>query len=347
MATRLLQHILFWLVFLILYALANMLFAGPSDMAYPPIQRFFRFLFTELAFLPWKAIPFYFLFYFLIPRYFFKGQYFQLILFFLLAVMLCVLGYRSMIAPVSQVLYNEIPDFAVYSPERLLFTLTDILPPIGLAGAVKLLKGRLTTQRKVQELQREKQAAELNFLKAQANPHFLFNTLNNLYGLARKDAAQTAPSIMKLANIMRYILHECSKSRIPLSMEVQVMENYIELEKLRYGGRLKLNFQQEVDNWEQLVAPLILLPFVENAFKHGAGESRFEITIDIKLRLNNNQLSFSITNPREDEQTDLNMGTGLQNVSRQLELIYGNRHKLDIRMEKEYFSVYLEVALEA
>ncbi|PHN02469.1 sensor histidine kinase [Flavilitoribacter nigricans] len=345
-SVRILQHILFWSCFVALYAIKNMLFAGPSDLAYPPVERFFRFLLSELAFLPWKIIPFYFLFYYLIPNYFRQRKYVVSLLYFIGVLIVCLYGYRSMVTPLSGLLYGETPDFNVYSAERLLYTLTDIIPALGLAATAKLLKGRLAFQRKEEALRQEKQIAELNFLKAQTNPHFLFNTLNNLYGLARKNDRHTAPSILKLSNIMRYILHECSASSIPLANEIKIIEDYIELERLRYNDRLRVQFERQIDDPQHPVAPLILLAFVENAFKHGAGEARFGIDIDIALQLQSGQLDFQITNPCEGEAAEfLTKGTGLSNVCRQLELIYPDRHQLEIRPEAGKFSVYLSIDL--
>jgi sensor histidine kinase YesM len=345
MANRVFQHIIFWAAFVLMYAVAKMLFAGPTDLAYPPAQRFVRFVFVELAFLPWKALPFYFLFYWLVPRYFFRGAYLQMTLFFFLGLLVCLLGFRSMISPVTNILYGESPEFSVYSPERIFYSLTDLLPAIGLAGAAKLLKGRLTTQQRLQELSREKQAAELNFLKAQFNPHFLFNTLNNLYGMARKDAQETAPSILQLSNLMRYILQECQEPAIPIYKEIKVVEDFIDLQKLRYGGRLQVRFQQQVEDQSQMIAPLILLPFVENAFKHGAGESRFDFIIDMKLVQTSQLLHFYIQNPVESTAEEGKGGTGLQNVSRQLQLAYGSRHELNIQPLSGLFTVSLSINL--
>lgn len=329
-----------------LYAFVNLLFAGPSDLAYPPVQRFFRFLLSELAFLPWKVIPFYFLFYYLIPIHIRRRKYLTATLLFGGILLMCLLGYRSMITPLSSWLYGETPDFNVYSIERLLYTLTDFLPAFGLAATAKLLKGRIAYQRKEEALRREKHQAELNFLKAQTNPHFLFNTLNNLYGLARKNDQNTAPSILKLSNIMRFILHECSAPSIPIASEIRIIEDFIALERLRYSDRLQVTFERRIDDPQYPIAPLILLPFVENAFKHGAGEARFAITIDIQLQLSDGQLEFRVSNSTDqDGSMPLNKGTGLQNVSRQLELIYEDHYQLEFHPEPDTFKVQLNIDL--
>jgi sensor histidine kinase YesM len=238
-------------------------------------------------------------------------------------------------------MYTEQPAFNVYSIKRIIYSLTDILPAVALASSVKLLKSNIISRQKEKALEKEKLASELNFLKAQTNPHFLFNTLNNLYGLARRNDKNTAPSIMKLSNLMRYILYECSAPTIPIENEVSIIEDYIQLEKLRYDDRLKVSFEKSVDNWKKEIAPLILLPFVENAFKHGASENRIDTIIDINLELIENSLKFSIRNTSDSDDSNLNEGIGMKNVKRQLDLIYGKNYVLDVFQEQGAFTVNL------
>ncbi len=343
MTRRILSHVGFWLLYVLLFVVVKMYFAPPTDMAYPPVQRFLRFFLLELAFLPWKAIPFYVLFYVLVPKYLHRGEYVKIGLFFVLVLLLCLTGMRSMVAPANELLYGDMEPFDVYSVKRFLYSLTELLPALGLASTAKLLKGRIAALQKVQALQAEKRASELNFLKAQTNPHFLFNTLNNLYGLARKNDENTAPSIMKLAEIMRYILYECQTEAIPIRKEVELLEAYIELERLRYDDRLTVHFTQAIDDHDQAVAPLILLPFVENAFKHGASESRFDFAISIDLKVVADKLSFRVENTVDHDSEKLVEGIGLSNARRQLELIYGNQFTLEIATGPPAFVVELEI----
>lgn len=250
-----------------------------------------------------------------------------------------------MIQPVSVLLYGESPDFNAFSFPRIFFSLTEIIPVAGLAAAVKLLGDRRQEQQKIRTLQAEKRKAELHFLRAQTNPHFLFNTLNNLYGIARKEAGNTAPYLLKLSRIMRYILKECNSPTIPLSTEFRVLEDYVSLEQLRFDDSLRVSIQTEVDHWESPIAPLILLPFVENAFKHGAGESRNAPEVLIHLQLVAGRLVFIVANSTEIPGTDYAPGTGLSNVNRQLDLIYGDRYQLDVSARPEKFTVQLTIQL--
>ncbi len=349
MSFRVFIHIGFWVFFVMLYAITKVLFAPPHLMELAPLERFSRYLLAELCFFPWKILPFYFVFYYLVPKYFRKGEYFKFGLYALISIVISLFGHRTMVFPVSTYIFGEPIDFNAYSLKRILFTSLDILPAIGLASTIKLLRSSVTSQQKQQELEKEKLKSELNFLKAQTNPHFLFNTLNNLYGLARKNDTNTAPSIMKLSNIMRYILYECSAPTVPIENEVMIIEDYIQLEKLRYDDRLKVRFEKSVDNWQQEIASLILLPFVENAFKHGASESRVDTYIDIQLVLKDHHLSFNIKNTRDSENIKTcnspREGIGLKNVKRQLELVYDSQYSLEIRPEKNTYSVELSMHL--
>lgn len=340
MSRRVLKHIIFWFCFVSLYVLVKMFFVAPSDEKYSFGALLLRYYFSEIAFLPWKAIPFYFLFYYLLPKYLADKSYVKLSLYFLLIIFLCLIGYRSFIEPVSLILYGEEVDFNVFSLSRILYSFTDILPAIALASSAKLLKGSIDARKRQQTLEKEKQQAELNYLKAQTNPHFLFNTLNNLYGLARRNDVKTADSILKLSNMMRYILYECEESMNPLSSEVALIENYIELQKLRYDDSLQLEFTKDIDDEEYALAPLVLLSFVENAFKHGASENRNGTLIKIRLELKDQTLRFRISNTKDGSDSSGD-GIGLNNVKRQLELLYGSRHELDIFEGEDEYNVNL------
>lgn len=214
----------------------------------------------------------------------------------------------------------------------------------GIAISIKLI--RLNIKQKIdgQELLKKKLEIELQFLKAQSNPHFLFNTLNNIYGLARKNSPQTADVVLRLSSMLRYMLYETANESIAIENEIQIINDYIELEKLRYTDRLIVTFNHSIDNYKEQLAPLVLLPFVENAFKHGAGESRFESYIDINLTLKAGLLSYVIRNSKEESVADESDKIGLRNIKRQLELIYPN-HNLAIDQHAKEFMVTLHINL--
>jgi len=214
-----------------------------------------------------------------------------------------------------------------------------------IALAIKLVRSNMKQKELAQEIIKKKLETELQFLKAQTNPHFLFNTLNNIYALARKKSDDTADVVMKLSKLLRFMLYESQKRTVSIADEMQVLTDYIELEKIRYNENLKVDFNRAVDNALQPVAPLILLPFVENAFKHGISENRFSSYIRINLELKNGQLSFFCENSKAEE-TAKSEGEmiGLGNIKRQLELLYP-KHLLEIKNEKSYFTVLLKINL--
>ncbi|MCB0493898.1 MAG: sensor histidine kinase, partial [Cyclobacteriaceae bacterium] len=216
---------------------------------------------------------------------------------------------------------------------------------VGIAVSVKLARKQWQSKIIEQTLQKEKADAELKFLKAQVSPHFLFNTLNNIYSLARKKSSLTAESIMKLSKLLRFMLYDAANQHILLTDELKLIEDYIELEKLRYNDRLKVTFIREIDNPSQRIAPLLLIHFVENAFKHGAGESRFDIKIQIEIKLTQSVLTARFYNtkgeiPKQDQDSNI----GLHNLRRQLELLYPT-HRLEINNQADQFIVELTIPL--
>lgn len=214
-----------------------------------------------------------------------------------------------------------------------------------LALTLKLVRSNIRQQKTEQEIIKKKLETELQFLKAQTNPHFLFNTLNNIYALARKKSDDTADVVMKLSKLLRFMLYESQKQFIPIKEEVQVLDDYIELERIRYNEKLKLEFTRSIDDESQPIAPLILLPFVENAFKHGAGESRFDSYINIHLALQQQQLEFIIENSKSEDPASIKPeNIGLNNIGRQLELLYPG-HRLEIESSGNRFVVSLKINL--
>lgn len=234
----------------------------------------------------------------------------------------------------------------LFSFTRVSATLADLGFIVGIVAAIRQLRANMRGKERERNLVREKLESELKFLRNQTNPHFLFNTLNNIYALSRKKSDEAPEAVMKLSKLLRFMLYESKKSSITIGEELRLIEDYIELEKMRYNQRLKLRFDKQIDHESQQVAPLILLPFIENAFKHGASETRFESFIDINLKLNNGLLSFTVVNSCEPKTEEMKENIGLANVRRQLELMYTN-FNLDVQPSKERFSIALTVDLNS
>src|SRR6185295_16724235 len=150
-----------------------------------------------------------------------------------------------------------------------------------------------------QRLRIEKQEAELSYLRSQTNPHFLFNTLNNIYSLSRDKSDLAPESILRLSKILRFMLYETSGAFIAIEQELKIINDFIALEKLRYDESLRVNFNYDVEDMKQALPPLLLVPLVENAFKHGAAETRYQPFVDIHLSVNKRQLTFVVRNSTE------------------------------------------------
>ncbi|MBF4487663.1 MULTISPECIES: sensor histidine kinase [unclassified Flavobacterium] len=211
---------------------------------------------------------------------------------------------------------------------------------------IKLIKDQYLIQKKSLLLEKQKAETELKILKAQLNPHFLFNTLNNIYSLSIINSPITSQSIAVLSEILDCILYRCSSTYVPVSQEITLLENYISLEKLRYDDRLSVTFNHEMDQ-NGSIAPLILLSLVENAFKHGAGEDIGTAPkIDIDLKLLNNNFEFIIRNTINKTILETEGGKiGLNNIIQQLDKIYPENYTFNITKTDEDFTAYLKINL--
>ncbi len=210
---------------------------------------------------------------------------------------------------------------------------------------IKVINQWLRSEQRNKEIANEKLQAELSFLKAQINPHFLFNTLNNIYALATSQSEHTAAAVMKLSNIMRYVLTEARNDLVPLEKEILFTSHYIELQKMRLTDKTSIDFTINGDPMGRQIAPLLLLPFVENAFKYGISTREWS-PIRILLDINKDSLYFSISNQKHLnsslKMTD-NTGIGISNTKRRLDLLYEDRYELNIADKTGEFSVNLKI----
>ena len=200
-------------------------------------------------------------------------------------------------------------------------------------------------QQKYLKLNEHKKTAELTALKHQLNPHFLFNTLNNLYALALKKADEAPEIIEKLSDILDYMLYRCNDTFVLLQKEIELVENYLSLEKVRYGKRVQISFEKDMDK-DVKIAPLLLLTFIENAFKHGVSQELKEAFITIKINLEGDQILFNIENSKPNASVEENKAEhriGLKNIKKQLELLYTDNYFLDIENTKDSYTVILKL----
>lgn len=212
-------------------------------------------------------------------------------------------------------------------------------------GIIKHIYDYQKLKQSAQQLRIQKQEAELSYLKSQTNPHFLFNTLNNIYSLTRDKSDLAPEAVMRLSKILRYMLYEASGEFISIEQELKVINDYIALEQLRYDDSLRVNFNYNVEDMKQSLPPLLLMPLVENAFKHGVSETRTNPFVDIHLSVQNRQLLFIIKNSLEAVGgDDVKENIGLANLRRQLELLYKD-FELSANYDANTFKASLKVNL--
>jgi LytS/YehU family sensor histidine kinase len=190
--------------------------------------------------------------------------------------------------------------------------------------------------------------AELQLLKAQVHPHFLFNTLNNIYSFAQNTSPVAAKMITGLSDLLRYILYDCSQSLVPLSKELKMVRDYINLEQIRYGNRLEIHLDLPEKTNDLYIAPLVLLPLLENCFKHGTSNMLEQPWINLQVTLLQNELLMKLINGKTTENNGLQKkpGIGISNVEKRLELLYPGKHQLVITNDADVFVVNLKIELE-
>jgi hypothetical protein len=219
---------------------------------------------------------------------------------------------------------------------------------VGLAVAIKLMKRWWLKQKETEQLAKEKARAELQLLKAQIHPHFLFNTLNNIYYFTLSSSRQAPEMIKKLSDMLRYILNECDQSTVPLEKEIKLIRDYMALEKIRYGEQMDMTIDIKGNYKNKMVTPLLLIPFIENSFKHGASKMLAHPYVKLSVSIEDNHLLFLLTNnkPETPPPTPRNGSIGLKNVKKRLQLLYPGTHELNIVNEPESFVVFLKIQLQ-
>ena len=343
---RISLHLLFWAVYVPLNAVLNCILSRAT------LEDGFREALIGEAFsLPVKLLLTYFVFYYVIPLYLDRSKIWKLVGLLLTAFGVATAIYRLEMRFIFNPIFHPGEPYNLLNPKGLLLTEFDLFITLAAAVTIKMIRVHYKSLEFEQELMREKLQSELSFLRAQTNPHFLFNTLNNLYVLARKKSDKTPDAIMMLSKIMRFVLYECRAPRIGVMDETKVIQDYIELEKLRYNKRLTVDYQENIDNQMTPIAPLLLLPFIENSFKHGAGGTTGDVEISIHIDLHDNQLDYTVKNTLDpDYDSSINgshSGIGLRNVQRQLDLLYPDQHELKTTRENGFFTAALKINLAA
>jgi LytS/YehU family sensor histidine kinase len=304
--------------------------------------RQFRFFQATFLSLPALMLPTYFIALFVVPR-FLKTNKWHLFILWILAWGVFVFFARIRWAELAE--YLESGRYFQMPAGKMLKNIIRDYSIIALAVCIYIIGDYRKKQRHNEQLIKAKAEAEIKLLKGQLHPHFLFNSLNNIYSLALMKSDQTADSILKLTELLDYLVYRANMDKVSLSKEVQLLRNYVDLEKLRYGEKLKVESVIEIQNDPVQVAPLILLPFAENCFKHGGAGKDGVFRIQIVLRADDKKLVFHIANTSKKgkENSAVNGGIGLENIRQRLTLLYPGRHRLNIDNQPDAFTVGLEI----
>lgn len=335
--TDVMLHVLFWALYVLSEYFANLIHLWPGRQA-----DFFKAI---LLTLPALIIPTYLITSFVVPRYLTPGKWW-LFLLWITGIGVVLFFFRLQWAgwieyllhgeyfdiPASKMLKNIIRDYAI----------------IALAVSITIIGDYRKNQKLNEQLIRARAEAEIKLLKGQLHPHFLFNSLNNIYSLALMKSEQTADSILKLTELLDYLLYHANKEKVSLAREVQLLQNYMALEQLRYGDKLRIETEIRILHPDIMVAPLILLPFAENCFKHGGPGADLVFRIRMKLETDEKRLGFTISNSKRSnaEQRQMNGGVGLDNIRQRLTLLYPGRHRLEIADTADRYTVNLEILLK-
>lgn len=328
---KVIYHTLVWLGFF-----AFLIFNSDSNFS------FLEKLSNEIINIVLYAILVYFNLYYLIPNYL-KSRTIGLYLFLLVI-------FSLFLTPIKLVIFylklsnQPIYQAALISNFGLYFIINLIIG--GSSTIAKIVKDYTKNQKEKQLLEHRNMHNELQFLKSQINPHFLFNTLNNIYSLSLKKSDLAPEMVLKLSDMMRYMLYECNARRVSLKKEITYLQNYIELESIRFKNRGTIKLTLEILEDEELqIAPLLFVPFLENAIKHGVNQQIENAKVSMSLKVQNGAVEFCIKNNKNIKSVNGPGGIGLVNVKRRLNLIYPKAHELEIQDLKKFYIVSLKINL--
>lgn len=308
---------------------------------------FIKYLFTEIGFCSITALCFYSNYLFVAPQLFVKRNYFKAVLYIAL-ILIALISWRYI---VEFWFFKPVLGFDNYRgrPVTAEYYISNIFyyyfPAYFIYGVIYFFaENWYRTKQREQELQKEQAAAELTFLRSQINPHFLFNSINDIYSLTYQHSDQAPVALLKLSEILRYMLREGNADLMPLQSEIKYLENVIELQRISAKGNAYINLSVEGYIGNQKIATLLFIAFVENAFKHGVMTDSAN-PVQMHLKATNDRVQFSIRNKKNNDQKDKTGGIGLNNVRRRLLLMYPGKHNLVIADDPEFYTVNLELQL--
>lgn len=336
--SRILLHILFWIAYILFFFVQSALFKNG------------HYSWENLGSLSLTAIvdisAAYFTVYYLLPKFLFTKKYLQFSILFLLSAAAAIILQRVLLYYISYpMLYGDISEkvgsFWKINP---FYTFMNIYTVVGLFTSIKLLKYWYQNQQVKAELENKNKTSELALLRSQLNPHFLFNTLNNIDSLILTNPDKASDSIIKLSDIMRFMIYDITDI-ISLEKEINYLKSYISLQQLRMKDSNFVKFSVEGNYAGKTIAPMLFIPFVENAFKHGLKNVKSP-GIDIKLKCEENSINFEVVNYFDESlelSKDKTPGIGLANTKRRLELLYPGKHEFSIKRKNGYYVASLKI----
>jgi sensor histidine kinase YesM len=333
---RWIRHLSFWVIHILLF---SYLFKTP-DQSFP------NMLLLSTIWVPAFILYGYPIAFFIVPKYLLQERYlgFSLILLsWAIGGYLMNYLYRSFVLfPFSDWLNYKTANRNPWAASSYL----SMNVMAGFTSMIVLFKYWMQKQQDFMTAKNEQVNAELQLLKSQIHPHFLFNTLNNIYSFSLDRSPKTPQLILKLSSILSYMLYDCRASMVPLDKEIDVMMNYIDLEKERYGNRIEISQNITGDIRSKQIAPLLLMPFLENAFKHGTSEDLEKPWLSLDIDVRENMLWCKIVNSKSDLPRPGNSGIGIENVRKRLNLLYPGAHELIMQDEGDFYSVSLRLKLD-
>jgi len=353
---RVTRHLVFWFVWWIYFGGLHAANAfGRKEISYFNNLPF-TFVESILLLFP-QIVVTYALLYFVLPRYLMKNKYILGFIWFVIiwsaaaTLNVYVVWYIN-----PKVLAWILPETYMRNTARdpntsyymaLLVLFKGGLVPAGIAVGIKSFKNLWLKEQRNLQLQKEKTQAQIQLLIAQVHPHFLFNTLNNIYSQTQTESIKGSNMILELSDLLRYIIYEGNKPLVPLEKELQMLKDYINLEKIRYDSKLDIHTDFSARTEDIYISPLLLLPFIENSFKHGTSKILLRPWINLKVELKDTFLTMKLMNGKlsQTPQVDSYHGIGIKNVFNRLELLYPGKHELIVTSDQDVFVIDLKVEL--
>ena len=330
---RVWRHVIFWILHAQIFYFLFQIQAPNSEVG----------TLSSAMWIPIRILYCYPLMYWVLPQFLLKGKYTQfgiiILLWFISGYFLNYLFRAHVLIPVREALHFESTNKNPWQEGSFLVLTTTA----GITSMIVLFKYWFRKQQEWMQAEKEKVTAELQLLKAQVHPHFLFNTLNNIYSFSLENSPKTPGLILKLSSMLSYMLYDCKGEKVLLEKELEVIKNYIGLEKERYGNKIEISLNIEGDVIDKYITPLLLLPFLENAFKHGTSEQLEKPWLSMDVAVKQYTMRCKIVNSKNEAVQVSENGIGIQNVKKRLAFLYPDKHELKIADEGNFFVVSLVI----